>query len=466
MADDARRSPGIVLKLFVLLAVFSVMPVGALAWWQLSAIAESQRSQRLAALDGLASAKASAIDQSMTNRRRDVERIATLMAPRLSRVLEAEQELAEASEAPAEPAEPLPELQDAGQLDEPDEIEAAEEAEQEALEAPPEPPEAEAPSASPTIVRHTEALEQARAELRRSLGLILWDQADFEELLVIDGEGRVRSSTYSDHEGRTAESIEYFRQGRRATYVQPVFMSPITERWTMVIATPIRDENAVEIGVLAARLNLAQLFGLINDVSGLGETGETVVGRIIGDELVLMAPTRSQPDAILRRYPIGEVEQMPVTLAARGQQGRGEKLDYRQDLTLSAWRPIPSLEWGLVVKMDADEAMRDAEEAKWRTLQVALVILLLAVVAALLVARQVVRPLRQLREATDRLSRGDFDVRLDIRSRDEIGELADSFERMVAAIKFFREHARPESEMDDDSLEAEEGADDGSATQE
>jgi len=42
----------------------------------------------------------------------------------------------------------------------------------------------------------------------------------------------------------------------------------------------------------------------------------------------------------------------------------------------------------------------------------------------------------------------------------------DSFERMVAAIKFFREHARPESEMDDDSLEAEEGADDGSATQE
>ena len=44
--------------------------------------------------------------------------------------------------------------------------------------------------------------------------------------------------------------------------------------------------------------------------------------------------------------------------------------------------------------------------------------------------------------------------------------MADSFERMVAAIKFFREHARPESEIDDDSLEAEEGADEGSATQE
>ena len=37
---------------------------------------------------------------------------------------------------------------------------------------------------------------------------------------------------------------------------------------------------------------------------------------------------------------------------------------------------------------------------------------------------------------------------------------------VVAAIKFFREHARPESEMDDDSLEAEEGGDEDSATQE
>lgn len=462
---DGRRSPGIAVKLFVLLAAFSVMPVGALAWWQLTAIAESQRAQRLASLDGLASAKASAIDQSMANRRRDVERIATLMAPRLSRLLEAERELADATQAPAEPSEPLPELQDAGQLDERDEIEAAERAEEipQVEEAPLEEPAEPEP---PAVARRTEALETARAELRRSLGLILWDQADFEELLVIDGQGRVRSSTYSEHEGRTAESIEYFRQGRRATYVQPVFMSPITERWTMVIATPIRDENAVETGVLAARLNLAQLFGLINDVSGLGDTGETVVGRMIGEELVLMAPTRSQPDAILRRFPLAEVEQMPVTLAARGQLGRGERVDYRGDETLAAWRPIPSLEWGLVVKMDEDEAMRDSAQARWRTLQVALVILVLAVIGAMLVARQVVRPLRQLREATDRLSRGDFDVRLDIRSRDEIGELADSFERMVAAIKFFREHARPESEVDDDSLEAEEGGDEDSATQE
>src|SRR5690606_29372793 len=86
-------------------------------------------------------------------------------------------------------------------------------------------------------------LEEAISEMRQTLGLILWDQAKFEELLVIDSEGRVLSSTYQHHEDRSAAELAYFRHGLRTTHVQPVFMSPITERLTMVISTPIRNEH-------------------------------------------------------------------------------------------------------------------------------------------------------------------------------------------------------------------------------
>ena len=61
-----------------------------------------------------------------------------------------------------------------------------------------------------------------------------------------------------------------------------------------------------------------------------------------------------------------------------------------------------------------------------------------------------VRPLRELKDATERISKGDLDVKLAIRSRDEIGELADSFERMIAAIKFFREEKTEEDEIETD----------------
>ena len=74
---------------------------------------------------------------------------------------------------------------------------------------------------------------------------------------------------------------------------------------------------------------------------------------------------------------------------------------------------------------------------------------------SLLASRALVKPLCDLREAADKISRGDFDVQLDIRSRDEVGELADSFDRMVAAIKFFRAHSRREEEEEYEHYEEE-----------
>lgn len=439
-------------KLTLLMTLFSVLPVAVLAYWVLETLEEDHRRAMLASLEGLATAKAAAIEQVTNSRTRDVERIAGLLAPRVSSVLHAEAELREPEE---EPPPPLPELRDAEQLDEgegdppqADEVEAA----------PPTP----APSTSPRRAQLEAELAEAQASVRRALGLILWDQAEFEELLVIDVSGRVMASTFAEHQGRTAESLGYFQAGRRATFVQPVFLSPITQRLTMVISTPIRDPDTQELGVLAARLNLEGLFALINDTTGLGETGETIVAKRIGEEIVFMAPTRHDPEAALsRRYPLdGETARHALIQAASGHSGADATEDYRRQRVLAAWRPVRTLGWGLVVKMDEAEAMRAAAAVREKTIQISLAILVMAVLASIFVSRELVRPLRQLIDATDRISRGDLGVRLAIESADEIGELADSFERMLAAIKFFREHARREEDEQVELGESDEAASD------
>lgn len=443
-------------KLTLLTVVFALLPLVALAYWEISTVEEAFRSQTLSSLEAIATAKANSVEQLTANRRRDVERMATLLAPRLLSLLEAEAEVASTHpELPEEPEEPLPELQDAEAL-------------QDGERPPPPDPNGEeedpiVPASDPTddlserAREAAAALEDAEVSLRRAIGLILWDQAEFEELLVIDRVGRVRVATFAEHEDTDASQLAYFQGGLRTTHVQPVFLSPITERLTMVIATPIRDASAQVIGVLAARLNLSSLFAIVNDSTGLARTGETVVGRVIEEEMVLMAPTRHDPQAALaRRYALDRPDAMPLVEAARGQGGAGNYVDYRQERVLAAWRPIPSLEWGLGVKMDEEEALQPAIDVQFRTIQIAAVLLVMAVFASFFLGREMVRPLRELKDATDRISRGDFDVKINIRSGDEIGELADSFERMVAAIKFFREHARKEEE--EDELEADEEA--------
>src|SRR5690606_17544995 len=106
-----------------------------------------------------------------------------------------------------------------------------------------------APPAPPRDTPATRALAEARAELYQVLRLILWDQAVYEELMVIGQDGVVIASTFSGHEGKTAKQLAYFEGGVKATYLQPTFLSPITGKLTMVIATPLRGPSLDVHGV-------------------------------------------------------------------------------------------------------------------------------------------------------------------------------------------------------------------------
>jgi HAMP domain-containing protein len=418
-------------KLLLLLLAFAVAPMVVQAVWDYLAMRRAFERSTLDSMQGLARAKAQALDQITLDRRLQVERIASLLAPHVLAL--SALPAAGVTPAPPEPGE-LPRLQDAETL--PTTGPAA--------------PEAATQAPEPRTARPSAPL----LELREALVLLLWDQRQFEELLVIDTEGRVMASTYEGHEGHDASSLDYFRNGLGATFVQPVFLSPITDQLTMVISTPIRDPGRGVQGVLAARLNLARLFQVVRETTGLGETGETVAGRRDGDRIVFTSPTRHDPEAALARaIAIGDEQAMPVQQAAEGRSGAGRAVDYRGRDVLAAWEHVPSLGWGLVVKMDRAEAMAPAVRASARMLALSLPLLLGVAVVSMLAARALVRPLAELRSAADRISRGDFDVQIDVASRDEIGQLADSFERMVAAIKFFRE--RREIEEDEELFEDE-----------
>lgn len=428
-------------KLLILLLVFSLVPIAVLAWWTSETLEATFRASTLDGMRGLVNAKADAVDQFTEDRRSDVERIGTLVSPRLQRVLTAEADLEEL-QSDDEPEAPLPQLADAEAIgtEAPEQEVPEDPAAEEQVEPPP-------PVDSGLLGRRQEELNEASSALRQTLGLILWDQHKFEEILVIDANGRVLASTFEGHEGKSAAGLAYFQSGLRTTYAQPVFMSPITERLTMVISAPIRNEHHQAIGVLAARLNLSRFFRLINDHTGLGETGETIVGKKIGQEVVFMAPTRHDVDAALtRKVPIGTTNSEALQEASRGHSGAGMQTDYRGQCTLVSWQHVPTLDWGLAVKQDCAEAMKPVATAQQRMIGIALTLTVFVLIASLVAARAFVNPLRKLKEAADRISKGDFNVQLDINSRDEIGELADSFERMVAAIKFFREHSRREEE--------------------
>jgi methyl-accepting chemotaxis protein len=69
------------------------------------------------------------------------------------------------------------------------------------------------------------------------------------------------------------------------------------------------------------------------------------------------------------------------------------------------------------------------------TIVVLLVAVVVAIGVAYLLTRSVVRPVRQILGAAEGIAEGDLDQRLDVRSNDEVGDMAAAFERMVDSLQ-------------------------------
>ncbi len=98
------------------------------------------------------------------------------------------------------------------------------------------------------------------------------------------------------------------------------------------------------------------------------------------------------------------------------------------------------------VEIPKAAAYLTARELLNNLVSVALILLLVAAVFSLFSSRLLTRPLERLLEATKIVAKGQFDVKVTSRSRDEIGDLADSFNQMASELEI-REKALQDTQV-------------------
>ncbi len=109
---------------------------------------------------------------------------------------------------------------------------------------------------------------------------------------------------------------------------------------------------------------------------------------------------------------------------------------------LAAWSYIPVSRWGIVVKIDAEEAFEPvAALTKWFLLIGIITVLIVAGVAQLL-TRLISTPIIKLKRVTDLMAGGDLSIRASVDTEDEIGALGSSFNKMIEKLQ--KSHERLE----------------------
>lgn len=210
--------------------------------------------------------------------------------------------------------------------------------------------------------------------------------------------------------------------------------APSGNKVAAFITTPLLD-NGLPVGVLAAQMNLEVLQPVLEDRTGLGETGEAISAQQMQDVITYTSHLHHLGNVELpNRIPV-EKAAAPMQHALRGERGQGLSVDYAGHDVVAAWRYLPGLHWGMVVKMDAKEVLAPLIQLRIHTALVLGALICMAVAAAFFLGFSIINPLYHFINVINEIARGDLKQRVDLSRQDELGQLAVAFNRMTDEVQ-------------------------------
>jgi class 3 adenylate cyclase len=292
----------------------------------------------------------------------------------------------------------------------------------------------------------------------------------FEDALLIDPQGTI---VYSAYKGvdlgsniltgpyRGGLLTDAYTKAMRSNDVDYVGVTDFgdyqpADEPTAWMVSPVGSESRID-GVLALQFPISKINKLMTmdkrwEESGMGKTGETfIVGpddlmrsdsrlfledpqRFVSDVVKAGTPPDVAQDAIRQKTTtlVQPVATEATRLAQQGQRGTLITRDYLGHQTLQAYGPvdIPGLHWTVIATIDTSEAFAPVAAFTRKLVLSTAVIIFVVCLAAMLLARLFVRPIRRLEAGAQRISSGDYDVNLPVLSRDEFGELTATFNDM------------------------------------
>lgn len=212
---------------------------------------------------------------------------------------------------------------------------------------------------------------------------------------------------------------------------QQVVISKTTGKPALILATPIKDAAKQTRGVLAIGMSLTDISQKVSSAR-FGKTGYAILldqeGRVIAhiNEEFTNQRTSLTDHQGFKELMLSNKESLVYT------DETGKKIYSQARKTRHGWI--------LLVQQDYDEAFSALASYNKQSQLLMLVTLVLVLIVAVLVSRQLTRPIQRLTSAAEAISRGNFEFQIiDAGRSDELGDLARAVERLGASVRLAME---------------------------
>ncbi len=306
------------------------------------------------------------------------------------------------------------------------------------------------------------------AEAQEIIDFLTITYGIYDLMIVADLDGRVIAVNSVDGSGEPIDTSfllgtdvsdqEWFQTVRSGntpdggTYYTDAEINPVvTEIYdhahvTLPFTAPVYGADGRMAGVWHNQASFERIVSdIMNDarLEFQHSGAATVETQVIRQDGLLIDD--ADADAILQ-FNLGATDLQAAEFALNGHDG--EVFGYTQEVhartgaeQLNGWAltdgalGFPGYEWGILVRQETSEAL--APVAMLRNVVLAVALLAAAIVAALayLLARSISTPIAAVADRAETIAGGTFSVEnMGLKRSDEIGQLADSFDKMTAVL--------------------------------
>lgn len=242
--------------------------------------------------------------------------------------------------------------------------------------------------------------------------------------------GTVINATVADAQGTTLNAKDYFvAEGQESSIRIQEDPRDGIDKLYMTLKVNVNNKEA---GYLNLVFRIDDITAAVQDYTGLGATGETIVASMEADgSTVALFPLRFNTDAALK------TNLNSLTLFDPRHNSRQPYIDYRGAPVLVAIKAAGFADWVIAAKMDVREALGPIAQLG----NVLLLIVALScggiILFALYFSRFFTKPILLVAKIAQSFGGGDFSKRVDFKSNDEIGVLGASINTMGHSLQDF-----------------------------
>ncbi|MDE5458444.1 HAMP domain-containing protein [Bradyrhizobium sp. CSA112] len=285
-------------------------------------------------------------------------------------------------------------------------------------------------------------IEQSMSDLERQISWVTRASSNTLDLRRADYTQLLRQvpqvSQLSLLSSNGREQLRLTRQtvtlGSNADFSRDIRFTETVTRGTSFAPAYLRDQRpfmSIALSHADGSITVAEIdLDFLDDLLGDDQVGRVAFAYVVDPKGEVLASSARGPEVGKNLAALPQV----AAVIASGGRAPASGTDSRGDAVLTTSRPVAKLGWHVFFEQPTAQALTPIRDQLARIALLIALGLVVAIIAGTMMARRMLVPITALQAGARRLGAGDFGHRIEVKTSDELEELANQFNGMAGQL--------------------------------